>query len=114
MADISDTLKELRTAKSVTQSEIADILHLKTNAYQAYERGASQPSCNTLIALADYYGVTTDHILGRDSDSIMDRLSERDRDTFMKYLSLPEDLRSQISDLIKSLSEHLSQDDSSV
>ena len=107
MADISDTLKDLRTAKSVTQSEIADILHLKTNAYQAYERGASQPSCNTLIALADYYGVTTDHILGRDSDSIMDRLSERDRNTIMMYVALPEELRIPISDMIKALSDSL-------
>ena len=107
MADISDTLKDLRTAKSVTQSEIADILHLKTKAYQAYERGASQPSCNTLIALADYYGVTTDHILGRDSESIMDRLSERDRNTIMMYVALPEELRIPISDMIKALSDSL-------
>ena len=42
------------------------MLGLTTNAYQSYERGTSEPSCKTLRILADFYGVTTDYLLGRE------------------------------------------------
>ena len=62
---ISEILRELRNEKKVTQSDMANLLGLTTNAYQSYERGTSEPGCKALRILADFYGVSTDYILGR-------------------------------------------------
>ncbi|MBR1530011.1 MAG: helix-turn-helix transcriptional regulator [Oscillospiraceae bacterium] len=64
---MSEILRELRTSKKATQSDIAKMLGLTTNAYQSYERGTSEPSCKTLRILADFYDVTVDYLLGRDT-----------------------------------------------
>lgn len=63
---MSEILRELRTNKKMTQSDVAKLLGLTTNAYQSYERGTSEPSCKALKTLADFYGVTTDYLLGRE------------------------------------------------
>lgn len=65
---MSEILRELRASRGLTQSDIAKLLGLTTNAYQSYERGTSEPSCKSLSKLADFYGVTTDYLLGRNPE----------------------------------------------
>ncbi|MGN0985344.1 MAG: helix-turn-helix domain-containing protein [Candidatus Enterenecus sp.] len=61
----AERLTELRKKKGVTQSEMAEYLGLKLRAYQYYESGGRRPEYEGLIALADYFDVTTDYLLGR-------------------------------------------------
>lgn len=58
-------LKELRGDK--TQTEVANALNLARATYGTYESGTRQPDHDTLCRLADYYGVSVDYILGRES-----------------------------------------------
>ena len=58
-------LRDLREDHDKTQQEIADILGTSQTMYARYERGANELPIHHLIALADYYGVSTDYILGR-------------------------------------------------
>lgn len=51
--------------KKKTQSEMAEFLGIKLRAYQYYESGTFYPEIPNLIKLADYFGVTTDYLLGR-------------------------------------------------
>lgn len=60
-----EILRELRNENKATQSDMANLLGLTTNAYQSYERGTSEPSCKALRILADFYNVSTDYLLGR-------------------------------------------------
>ena len=60
-----ERVKELRTERRIYQREVAEHLGLTTRAYQNYEGGESEPSQERLVALADYFGVTTDYLLGR-------------------------------------------------
>jgi transcriptional regulator with XRE-family HTH domain len=60
-------LQQLRKAKGLTQEEIASILDVKLSTYQKYERDAISPPYDTLIKIADFYDVTTDYLLGRDT-----------------------------------------------
>ena len=62
---ISKKLKELRKEKDVTQREVAKAVNVAQNTIAGYETGAKEPSLTVLVALADYYEVTTDYILGR-------------------------------------------------
>ena len=62
---LAERLRELRGRKGVTQSQVAEYLGLKLRAYQYYESGEHRPEYEKLMALADFFGVTTDYLLGR-------------------------------------------------
>ena len=59
-------LAELRNAKGLTQQEIADLLNVSRAAYAQWETGRRTPEADTLVRLADFFGVTTDYLYGRD------------------------------------------------
>jgi transcriptional regulator with XRE-family HTH domain len=56
-------LKDLREDGDITQKALADYLHIKQNTYSQYENGQRQLPLELLIALAKYYGTSTDYIL---------------------------------------------------
>lgn len=58
-------IKKLRESRRIYQREIAEALGVTTRAYQFYESGRSEPNIKTLIAIADYYHVSVDYLLGR-------------------------------------------------
>lgn len=58
-------LKEIRTRYGVSQKTIADILGCSVTVYSRYETGTRQPPLETLIALADYYKISMDELVGR-------------------------------------------------
>ena len=47
----------------MTQSALADYLHLRQNTYSQYENGQRQIPIQTLIALARFYCTSVDYIL---------------------------------------------------
>lgn len=65
MPKFSARLKELRREKRVKQKDVADILECTENHYQQIEYGNINVPSLTLEALADYFGVSTDYLLGR-------------------------------------------------
>lgn len=58
-------LEDLREDKDKSQIEIANYLNLNRNVYWRYEKGVREIPVWALIKLADYYGVSTDYLLGR-------------------------------------------------
>ncbi len=56
-------LKDLREDSDITQKAISEYLHVKQNTYSQYENGQRQIPIEMLIALARYYGTSTDYIL---------------------------------------------------
>ena len=63
---LRERLKPLRKEKKVTQKEMAVLLNCTEQHYQRIEYGAVNLPTTTLIFLADFFGVTTDYLLGRD------------------------------------------------
>lgn len=61
---IAEKLVELRTAKGITQDEVAQSLSVSNKTVSKWENGSSAPDLDMLIALSEYYGVTCDHLLG--------------------------------------------------
>jgi transcriptional regulator with XRE-family HTH domain len=57
-------IKDLREDHDLTQSDVADYLHIKQNTYSQYETGQRQLPLECLIALAKLYKTSTDYILG--------------------------------------------------
>lgn len=58
-------LKELRTAKNISQEELGKHLNLRDSTISQYESGKRTPDYSTLLKIADFFGVTTDYLLGR-------------------------------------------------
>ena len=58
-------IKDIRMQKGLTQSEVASALGVSSVVYSRYENGKWQPSIDTLIQMADIFGVTVDYLLGR-------------------------------------------------
>lgn len=65
MTKFSDRLKELRKSKELSQADFAKQLGLSKSSINMYERGEREPSINTLEAIADYFNVDMDYLLGK-------------------------------------------------
>lgn len=55
--EFKEKLKKLRTENGLTQEALADAVHISRSAIAKYENGNGNPSKETLIALAVYFGV---------------------------------------------------------
>ena len=55
----------LRREYNLTQKQLATMLSLKQTTYSGYERGWHEPNIETLIKIADFYGITLDRLVGR-------------------------------------------------
>ena len=59
-------LKELRARDGITQEQLAEAIGVERSSIGKYEGAqAIIPSVDVLKSLADYFGVTTDFLLGR-------------------------------------------------
>ncbi|MBQ8658445.1 MAG: helix-turn-helix transcriptional regulator [Clostridia bacterium] len=58
-------LKELRKKRKYSQLKVAMDLNLNQNTVSRYETGEREADYATLIAFAEYYGVSIDYLLGR-------------------------------------------------
>ena len=63
--NLGKMILELRKKKSVTQEDLAAELGVTAAAVSKWENGYTLPDVLMLCALADYFQVTTDELLGR-------------------------------------------------
>ena len=57
-------LKALREDRDITQKTLSEYLNIRQNTYSQYENGQRQLPIDVLIKLAEYFGTSTDYILG--------------------------------------------------
>lgn len=57
-----------RKALGLNQADMAKALGIPFRSYRRYESGESEPNVTTLCAIADYFQVSLDELVGR-SDS---------------------------------------------
>ena len=101
---LGEILKELRVKKNVTQDDMAELLKIKRQTYSAYERGVSTPDANSLLTMANFFGVSVDYILENETKTveneqslskaksqlykITDDLTEEERIKLLEYAEL--------------------------
>ena len=61
---LSERLKALRNERGISQIKLAEELGLNNITIAKIETGDRSTSIETLIIFAEYFGVTTDYILG--------------------------------------------------
>lgn len=65
MIILCERLQQLKIKKEVLQKDIASSIGLSVRSYQRYEKGERTPTATILIALADYFDVSIDYLVGR-------------------------------------------------
>ena len=65
MKNTMDRLRELRIDHDLTQADVADILGISQQHYSLYENGVYELPLRHFAALAEYYQVSADYLLGR-------------------------------------------------
>ena len=64
-------VRELREDQGLTQTQIAKMLGMSQTGYSKYETGENDIPTAILIKLAQFYGVSTDYMLGVTDKKVM-------------------------------------------
>ncbi len=65
---LNDALKRCRKMKKATQKQASVAAGVSESMYQFYEYGKNEPTASVLIALADFFDVSLDYLVGRSDD----------------------------------------------
>ena len=64
MEIFSERIKEFRTDEGLTQIELAAKLNVTNSSVCDWERGRVEPSLEMLVAIAKFFEVSVDYLLG--------------------------------------------------
>lgn len=102
----TDNLKAARKKSGKTQKEVAEGIGIGQGTYKNYETGAREPNGETLVAIANYFDVSTDYLLGRPTaqppTDALERLfteksfSALEEELLRKYMELPHEARQAV------------------
>lgn len=65
---IGEKLRELRLSKNLKLTNLAKVINRSYQAYSQYELDKRQPSIDMLVIISEFYGVSTDYLLGLTND----------------------------------------------
>ena len=68
----SEKIRQLRKDRHLTQAEVAKEVGLSARGYQDLELGR-KPKYDTLLHIADFYGVSVDWLMGRTDNPAVNR-----------------------------------------
>ena len=73
--EFNEKLHELRKSKGISLKELGAIVGVAESTMSLYESGKRQPDYETLLKLAEYYGVTVDYLLrGSEEEQLPEEL----------------------------------------
>ena len=61
--NLSEKILRLRTARGMSQGDLAEQLEVSRQSVSKWETGQSTPDLDKIIKLADLFGVTTDYLV---------------------------------------------------
>ena len=70
MATTAERIKKLRIQHTLSQTELAKLVGVKSNTVSTWERGTRKPDFNVLCKLSNSFGVSIEYILGETANSI--------------------------------------------
>lgn len=66
--ELSERLKQLRTERGLSQKDLAKKIEISDRNYQRYEYGEREPVASVLVAIANFYNISLDYLVGRSND----------------------------------------------
>lgn len=67
MGNFKNRIYDLRKERHLSQQQLADRIGVNKQTISQYERGVREPQFEMLEILCDYFNVSADYLLGRDS-----------------------------------------------
>lgn len=67
MIKLGENIKKYRHRKEMTQSQLASVFDVSEQAVSRWENGNTYPDITLLPALADYFGITIDELMGMEN-----------------------------------------------
>ena len=106
MSVTGDRLRALREEKGMSQEAVAEILGISRTAYNKYESGVIKP-VRKLEELSALFGVSTDYILGQESEisEMLRESGQRVERQVKKYISLSESGRYMVDVMLDAVYE---------
>lgn len=101
-------LLELRKARNLTQQRLAIELGIDQTSISSYECGKYLPTVEVLIKLADYFGVSTDYLLGLSEVKTPLKTASTDQAAYLLalYAALPAHYRERVIGYMQALKEN--------
>jgi len=109
--ETKNLLEKLRTQRKLTKRDVCNGTGIPYTTYTKYEYGERELGLGSLQKLADFYGVTTDYLLGRPSadpprDVIRDvaaeyHLNDAQRGILAAYLYMDKENREYLMGIIR-------------
>jgi len=59
-------LHKLRERKDISRRVLSELCGLHPDAIRRYERGEAEPTLHSLIAIAEFFNVSVDYLVGKD------------------------------------------------
>lgn len=75
MGQFGGTLRKLRVEMGLSQNELSKFIGISKSSINMYERGEREPNFETLEAIADFFNVDMDCLLGRDATEVQHKAS---------------------------------------
>src|SRR5690606_12045250 len=105
MTIIGEKLKELRLQKNLTLRELGKLTNISHSFLADIESGRSVPSIDTLETLADFFGVSTDYLLGRsvvcEPSSSYPTIAAHRTDNIFDRDDVPEEAKKSVEEFIE-------------
>lgn len=103
-----EKIKQLRQAKNLTQSDLANQLNVERSTISSYETKNHQPSHDKLVALAENLGVSVDFLLNDTYSINLDlasdlSLEQDEMELLSEYRALSNTAKQQLKDHAKAL-----------
>lgn len=112
MQNFSNRLTALRKERGLTQEDMAKIISKKRSTVSGYETEGKEPDLDTVCFLANYFGVSTDYLLGHsDQRNHVEQVFFNDTVNFERHFKkMPAELRPIVSKCFDSFYLLLSRD----
>ena len=65
MSNFASRLNELKSISNANNKDISEFIGISIRGFQFYLSGTKEPTLSKLIALADYFNVSIDYLVGR-------------------------------------------------
>lgn len=104
-------LKELRTEKKISQKQIATEINFSQSVLCDWENGKAEPTINAVIAVADYFKISIDDLVGRENfatgniEIVGEKINDKEKQLLLAFRNLDQDGQTAFLDIADNLSK---------
>lgn len=73
--NIGETIKKIRREREITQEEFAEVLGVSCQSVSRWENGSCYPDIELIPTIAEFFGISTDRLMGIDETKEKDAIS---------------------------------------